>query len=221
MAYFPNLLTPLQRQILDVARDHLPGFFLTGGTALGVFYLGHRRSVDVDLFSRDKATYEDRVRDFVRLMTDRGLKVTAGSAGVGFRRFTVQSASESLPVDLVLDTTPAVAPPAHSDDGLALDSIEDITANKLCAILGRAEVRDYVDLYFLARAGHDPLASLAAAQRKDGGLDAASLAFVLSDVRVNASPEGLEKAVSADELRAFIDDLRRRLATNAFPKPAE
>jgi len=44
------------------------------------------------------------------------------------------------------------------------------------------------------------------------------LAFVLSDVKVRSAPEGLEKPVSAAELQAFIDDLRQRLAREAFPK---
>jgi len=101
--------------------------------------------------------------------------------------------------------------------GLAIDSLEDIAANKLCAILGRAEVRDYVDLFFLARRGVDLVALVAAAQRKDGAADPATLAFVLSEVRVQRPPTGLATPVSVAELQAFIDDLRQRLARSAFP----
>lgn len=218
MASFPNLLSPLQQRILDAVSAQLPGMFLSGGTALGAFYLGHRRSADLDFFMREGADYDERVRQFVRLAEGSGLKVVAGSAGPGFRRFVVSDANETVPVDLVLDTAERISPPTVTPDGLVVDSLDDITANKLGAILGRAEVRDYVDLFFLARSGRDPLAFVAAARRKDGGIDAAALAFVLSDVKVRADPEGLENPVSAGELQAFIDDLRRRLAREAFPR---
>jgi hypothetical protein len=97
--------------------------------------------------------------------------------------------------------------------------LDDIIAYKLGAILGRSEVRDYVDSFFVAKEGRDPLSLMSAACRKDAGLEPAALAFVLSGVKVRSAPEGLEKPVSAEELQAFIDDLRQRLARLAFPKP--
>jgi hypothetical protein len=218
LASFPNLLSPLQRRLLDVVSAQLPGMFLSGGTALGAFYLGHRRSADLDFFTRDRADYDERVRQFVRLVEGAGLRVVAGSAGAGFRRFVVSDADETVPVDLVLDTAERISAPTVTPEGLVVDSLDDITANKLGAVLGRAEVRDYVDLFFLAKAGQDPLAFVPAARRKDGGIDAAALAFVLSGVKVRGAPEGLETPVSAPELQAFIDDLRQRLARDAFPK---
>jgi predicted nucleotidyltransferase component of viral defense system len=218
LASFPELLSPLQRRILDAVSAELPGLFLTGGSALGPFYLGHRRSADLDLFTRDRDSYEGRVKQFVHLMESRGLAVVAGSAGPGFRRFVISDGQEDIPVDLALDTAEQIAPPLVTPQGLAVDSLDDITANKLGAILGRAEERDYVDLYFLAKAGRDPLAFLEAARRKDRGIDAATLAFVLSEVRIRRDPEGLEQPLAAKTLEAFIEDLRRRLARAAFPK---
>lgn len=218
MALFPSLLSPLQARILGAISAHLPGMFLSGGTALGAFYLGHRRSADLDLFTRKSADYDHRVRQFLRVLDLAHLPAAAGSAGLGFRRFVVSDGSEAVPVDLVLDTAEPIAAPTITAEGLAVDSLDDIAANKLGAILGRAEVRDYIDLFFLAKAGKDPLAFLPAARRRDGGLNPAVLAFVLSEVRVNRVPDDLEKPLSAAELQAFIDDLRRRLAREAFPE---
>ncbi|MBN2573584.1 MAG: nucleotidyl transferase AbiEii/AbiGii toxin family protein [Deltaproteobacteria bacterium] len=218
MAWFPSLLSPLQKRILDAVSGRLPGLFLTGGTALGAFYLGHRRSADLDLFTRESDNYDACVRQLLRLLEGSGLPAAAGLAGPGFRRFIFSDGNETVPVDVVLDTAEALAAPSTTPDGLVIDSLDDIAANKLCAILGRAEVRDYVDLYFLAKAGKEPLAFLSAARRKDGGLEPATLAFVLSDVKVRRVPENLVKPVSAAELQAFIDDLRHRLAREAFPK---
>jgi len=52
-----GLLTPLQRACL-AAFAGLPDqahFYLSGGTALAEFYLGHRLSFDLDLFTPEEA----------------------------------------------------------------------------------------------------------------------------------------------------------------------
>ena len=143
MASFPNLLSPLQRRILDAVSARLSGMFLSGGTALGAFYLGHRRSAALDLFTREGAEYDAHVRQFVRLAEGEGWSIASGAAGPGFRRFVVSDADETVPVDLVLDTAERIAPPTITTQGLVVDSLDDIAANKLGAILGRAEVREY------------------------------------------------------------------------------
>lgn len=51
-----SILTPLQsRALTSLFRDYreLQAFCLTGGTALAGFYFGHRRSIDLDLFTID------------------------------------------------------------------------------------------------------------------------------------------------------------------------
>jgi hypothetical protein len=131
LASFPNLLTPLQRRILEAVSSDLPELFLTGGSALGPFYLGHRRSADLDLFTRDRDGYETLAKQFVRLLEGLGLTLVAGNAGPGFRRFVVSDGHEEVPVDLVLDTADPIAPPLSTPEGLAVDSLDDITANKL------------------------------------------------------------------------------------------
>ena len=213
-----SLLSALQARILRlVVAARLDGLFLSGGAALGAFHLGHRGTSDLDLFTRDRAAYDRLVRQFVRLVEDGGLSAKAGQAGPGFHRFAVSDGTDTVPVDLVLDTAPALEPTVLVD-GLAVDSLADIAANKLTTIVSRCEIRDYVDLFVLERHGIDLVALLPSAQRKDAGAEAATLAFVLSDVKVNRLPEELARAVSAEALQAFIDDLRRRFARAAFPR---
>ncbi len=51
-----GLLTPLQKEFMSVF-SRIPDqehFYLTGGTALSEFYLGHRLSFDLDLFTSDQ-----------------------------------------------------------------------------------------------------------------------------------------------------------------------
>jgi hypothetical protein len=63
-----GILTPIQRNFLTHFRT-LPdaeAFYLTGGTALAEFYLGHRLSFDLDLFTTEAGL----IRPFSLLMED-------------------------------------------------------------------------------------------------------------------------------------------------------
>lgn len=49
-----NACTPLKRDFLRLWFAEEQRFFLTGGSALALFYLDHRRSYDLDLFTSDE-----------------------------------------------------------------------------------------------------------------------------------------------------------------------
>ena len=100
-------------------------------------------------------------------------------------------------------------------DGIRLDTAEEILANKLCALLSRSEVRDLVDVMKLSDAGLDPVAAVPLAARKDAGMTASILAWVLSTFPIpeSAVPAGID----AEALRQFRDDLVRRLVSASFP----
>ena len=51
-----ELLTPFQKKIRKAFTgiEESKAFYLTGGTALSVFYLAHRLSEDFDLFTSDE-----------------------------------------------------------------------------------------------------------------------------------------------------------------------
>jgi len=64
-----KILTPLKRDFLKAFFEREQRFFLTGGAALGVFYLQHRRSYDLDLFSAkefDWLEVDGTIRDACR-----------------------------------------------------------------------------------------------------------------------------------------------------------
>lgn len=68
-------------------------------------------------------------------------------------------------------------------DGIAMDSAEEIFVNKICAIVGRSELRDVVDLCALEGRGLRVEEYLAQAQRKDGGVTPATLVWLLGSIR--------------------------------------
>jgi len=101
-----------------------------------------------------------------------------------------------------------------------VDPPEEILANKLCTLLSRSELRDLVDTYALEKAGFRIENAWPLAQRKDGGLTAAQLGWVLSQIDLSRLPDGkvvLNGGSLADdtptkaELQRYLAELSRRL----------
>jgi len=101
-------------------------------------------------------------------------------------------------------------------EGIVVESLSDLRANKLTCILSRSEPRDLVDLYFLDRAGHPPERDLDLALKKDAGIDPGVLAWLLSRFPTEPLPQMLEP-LTAKQLQRFRDELAERLRQIAFP----
>jgi predicted nucleotidyltransferase component of viral defense system len=209
-------LTELQSEILRRFFAQRQDFFLTGGAALVGFYLSHRETHDLDLFTAGGALDEGE-RTLRQIATELELEIEPVRRDPAFQRFLVRrrQGDESLVIDLVRDDVPQLAA-KRIISGIRIDSAEEILANKLCTLLSRVEVRDLVDVMALQHSGLDPIAAVASAARKDGGLTPSQLAWVLSSFPIPAD-KALPGDVSPDALRAFRDDLIRRLAAAAFP----
>lgn len=134
-----------------------------------------------------------------------------------FRRRLVRRGPEGVVVDLVHDRTPQGLEPKRQFGPVRVDPPEEILANKLCALLSRAEPRDLVDVMTLERSGLRAEAALPLACRKDAGLTPAQLAWVLSGIAIGDDAQ-IPGGVAPGELRAFLSDLIARLARLAFPR---
>ena len=121
-------------------------FYLAGGTALAL-QLGHRISVDFDLFApRNRLTGTERQRikrDLFEL--DAGMKLDMEEDR------TLKVVIDGIAVSLFHYPNALVAPSSTSLDGLELASLEDIGLMKLAAVIGRGRRRDFIDLYFILR----------------------------------------------------------------------
>lgn len=213
-----STLTPLQADVLREFFAREQAFFLTGGAALAGYHLGHRTTDDLDLFTTDAEAFERGRFVLGDLAQALGCQLVVRQDAPGFKRFVLTRAADAVVVDLVKD----VGYQQHADKlvrgGVRLDPPDEILANKLTALLGRAEERDLVDVLLLERAGYTIEDALPVALAKDGGCTPATLAWLLSEVTI---PEGLELPanVTTAELRAYVDDLIRRLRRAALPEP--
>jgi hypothetical protein len=138
-------LTPATlRAFHQVARlPFITSFYLAGGTGLAL-HLGHRFSVDLDLFSPDDTAVGPDQRDTLRLLlNDPSLAVTydkdgtfvANWQGVGISFFR-------------LSLYPLVQQPVMLD-GIPLATVPEIGAMKLAASIDRGTRKDMVDIYYL------------------------------------------------------------------------
>lgn len=100
---------------------------------------------------------------------------------------------------------------------LTVDDLDDLVANNLCALLGRGDIKDLVDLHYLSESGVDILAHLDAARRKDGGMEATTLAYVLRGMSTDPATLLLFEPLSPEVLAAFRDRLVARLLRLAWP----
>lgn len=209
-------LTDLQQTILQMFFARRREFFLTGGAALAGFHLGHRVTHDLDLFTAAQPLDEGE-RTLHEIAAEIGLEIETIRRANDFRRFLLQGATEGVVVDLVRDMVPQLREKTEVN-GIIIDPPEEILANKLCALLSRVEARDLFDVFLLEKTGFDPIAAVPLATRKDGGVSAGQLAWVLSSFPI---PEDVESrfTVSRAELDAFRHSLTQRLASAAFPKP--
>jgi predicted nucleotidyltransferase component of viral defense system len=209
-------LDRLQKDLLKAFFAREQRFFLTGGAALVGFYLHHRETLDLDLFTTED-NLDDGEAALVTAAQEVGGTVERLRTSRDFRRFLIRRGNESVVADIARDLAPQIDSEKPVLDGIRIDSTREIMANKLCTLLSRGELRDLVDVKALEKAGLSVEEHLELAAQKDAGLTPGQLAWVLSQLEIgdDALPPG---GVSAHELRAYLDNLVQRLSNAAYPE---
>jgi predicted nucleotidyltransferase component of viral defense system len=132
---YPETLQ-LLRELQNI--KYLDDFLLVGGTSLAL-QIGHRVSIDLDLFAVTKVeipSIKDHIDHLGRI------QVVNQSPKV------LNLFIDDIKVDFVTYQYEFLQSPILIDE-LRLASIPDIAAMKLAAITGRGARKDFIDLYFL------------------------------------------------------------------------
>jgi hypothetical protein len=121
-------------------KDYLSGFFLAGGTALAL-QIGHRKSVDLDLF-----TNVDFDSDLIlaKLLNDYNPTVLLKMPQ------TLICTINQIKVDFIRYRYPLIRP-LKELQGIRMAETDDIAPMKLDAITGRGSKKDFFDLFFLLK----------------------------------------------------------------------
>ncbi|MHC1782333.1 MAG: nucleotidyl transferase AbiEii/AbiGii toxin family protein [Anaerolineaceae bacterium] len=182
IAPFPHgLLTPLQKSFMQVFAE-LPDkdqFYLTGGTALTEYYLGHRLSFDLDFFTGVDGLVlpvSYQIQEHVR---NHGLVVEVVRRFATYVEFLVSQQDETLKIDLALDSPYRFDQPVLCAPGIYVNNFSDLCIDKLLAYFGRAEPRDAVDLFFILQS-QSKETLLDRAAKKDPGFDLYWFAIALN-----------------------------------------
>lgn len=207
----PSPLTSLQIEVAHrfFELEGSRGYLVAGGAALLAAHLIDRPTEDLDLFASTPITSVTEAKDeFVLALWGQGYDVTVLQDGATFARMVVGLRGEEVLVDLAIDSPPTNTP-SMTLLGPSL-APEELAARKLLALFGRAEARDFADVYVLAeRFGKTRLLDLATAL--DAGFDPGVLAQMLgtlgrfADDEIPLSPSELPKA--KEFFRAWADEL--------------
>lgn len=218
-----DILTPFQQELLkaiggsDLARN----FYLTGGTALAVFYLHHRYSEDLEFFSPDPNAVR-LVQPALRRIADQ-LDVRlefSRTFNTFVECFLTSEDEERVKLDFAQDTPYRLQPTEYNQlFNLQVENSLDIAANKLSALFERAAEKDFVDIYVINRELISFAELLPRAREKHVGMDDYWLAIALQRVRqVKILPRMIIPLALAD-LQAYFLDLAREIMSGLENTP--
>jgi len=123
--------------------EELKNFALVGGTALSLKY-GHRKSVDLDLFSTNKFDVE-RLSESLKFKFGESYRNESPNV-----KFGIFCYINDVKIDLIHYNHQFLYP-TETTQGIRMFSIPDIAAMKINAILGRGAKKDFWDLALLLK----------------------------------------------------------------------
>lgn len=213
------VLTPYQTQILKTFFASSLGrqFFLTGGTALAAFYLGHRQSQDLDLFTLRAFDSLEIERVIIEVAKKVSATVKTKVKTNDYIEIYLENKKEGWIQRLdFIKEQPVVFGDRANVDGIVVDSLENIASNKILTIYGRLEPKDYLDLYFILKETEIDFANLfEKAKKKDTGLHEFYFANIVIEAvgDLKHFPKTL-KSFDRGELVEFYLELGRRMLQN-------
>lgn len=210
------MLTDLQQRVarLFLSLVEAQRFALAGGAALVVRGDVERRTEDLDFFAPAAEDVRLAADAFRLALDEEGLHNRVIRSGPAFARLVVEADDgQSVLVDLGYDHRMRAA--ERLDIGPVL-SLEELAADKLLALFGRAEARDFVDVHALAqRLSVDAMLGLA--QEKDAGFDVYVLATMLDSLDRHQRDEFDVGDDEFERLRRFYRELRASLIERSVP----
>lgn len=140
-----------QDKIFLALKPVLSSFYLTGGTALGRFYLNHRFSEDLDFFINKSDTFQPLIKNIEKVLIS-NFSVLKHQSVVyeDFVRYYIEDKEVVLKVEFVNDIAYRSGVPNKYRYGF-IDTPLNILANKLTAIVGRDEPKDVFDICVLSQ----------------------------------------------------------------------
>lgn len=195
---YKNILNPDQLELLPFIQRFSDQFYLVGGTAIAL-QIGHRKSIDFDLFS---------ATPFHREKVKKSIAESGHSMNVIFEDGDqLHGIIQNVRLTFYEYPYPIQAE-VKLDDIISMPSLLSLGAMKVFALGKRAKWKDYVDMYFLLR-DHLTLNQISdQAEKIFGGLFNAKLLrqqlIYYKDVNYSEEIEYLGDPVSNETIEQFL-----------------
>lgn len=193
-----EILSEEQLRLLDLVSQFRREYFLVGGTAIAL-YLGHRRSIDFDLFKAGPI-YHRRIISRI------------SSAGYSF--FVGRRVSDQLHVTVdgvkftFVQYPFPINAPLKFENLMKMPELIDLAAMKAYALGRRSKWKDYVDMYFLLKESFSLEQISERAERIYGQLFSEKLfraqLCYFNDIDYSESIEFISSPVPDSEIRKFL-----------------
>ncbi len=193
-----EILTDDQVEILKYIEEFHRKYYLVGGTAIA-FHLGHRRSLDFDLFCQTSLV-KHQIRNKLVKVPFKQIKLFEDTDQLHFLINGIKVTFFSFPYP-ILHTQKA-------GKSLSMPTLLTLASMKAFALGRRAKWKDYVDLYFILR-DHYTIRDIGNEAIRNFGqlfsekLFRQQLAFH-KDINYSEPVEYLIKVPSDDEIKQFL-----------------
>lgn len=196
----PFIISPETFELIQSLQSipELTNFYLVGGTALSL-QLGHRNSIDIDLFTQ-LSFDEQYILDCIAQKYVFNEIFRRNNTIIGF--------INDIKVDFICHAYPLVKEPIH-EDGITYLSKEDIAAMKLNAIAGSGQrLKDFIDVYFLLEylSVNDMLECYAIKYSNSNPLIALKAISYFNDIDPEMDPPKLKQPMSLNSITARITE---------------
>lgn len=136
-----NILSQKQTELLPFLKKFKKNFYLAGGTAIAL-HLGHRKSIDFDLFTNSSLN-KRKINSEIRTTN---FEIQPIFLDVDQQHFIINQVKFTF-LYYPYDITPSV----FLKDVIYMPSLLDLAAMKAFALSRRSKWKDYVDLYFMLK----------------------------------------------------------------------
>lgn len=217
-----SILTPKQLNFLELIQQEkqiTSRFYFTGGTALAEFYLQHRLSEDIDLFTEEEEVNQVAIGAFLEKISPKlDVKEIKPTQFMGlFSYVLIFNDGEQLKVDFNYYPFPRINKGKKYKD-LEVDSVYDIAVNKVQTMLTRIRSRDFIDLYFIMKQLDYSLDQLIKDVRNkfDWNVDRVTLASQFARVKEITELPTMLVEFDQKEMEKFYLDLIKSLEGDIF-----
>lgn len=197
----PNILSENQHQLIPFVAQFIDDYYLAGGTAIAL-QVGHRRSIDFDLFTQSEIDFERIQRTILKFDLPFVTRYQDSNQLMGSSNL-VQITFHQYPF--------SIETPVTYENQIRMPDLFTLASMKAYALGRRAKWKDYVDMFILLK-DHFSLADISSkAESIFGSLFNAKLLrqqlSYFEDVDYREKVEYIDVEYDDTEIKEFLVDV--------------